>query len=630
MDCNCNMCLPSGCFRLLDRLIHFGLSTLTIVLLASGLAAQEPAEAIEQRLRADVEYLADDARQGRGVGTQGLIDSGEMIAQRFSELGLKTAIFGDSPFQDFTIPDGYEASVPDDPSSPALNWLQITGQLHLDPELGLNYTPLSLGSNGAFSGPLVFAGYGISAPNLGYDDYADLDVEGKVVIVLRKQPFQGQENSKFGEAQNSRFAYFSTKETNAASKGAAALILVNDSLTANGDSGDRLFQVTDGGRAINSKSIPTMHMLRESIDLVIQKGTGKSLAEIEKTIEETGQPFSRQLSDLVASGATEITRKQSGVRNVVGLVPGTGDLADEHLVLGAHYDHVGLGGPGSLAPGTLEVHNGADDNASGTAVLLEVARQLAQDKSENRRGILFIAFTAEERGLLGSRHYVKYPPIPLEKTVAMVNLDMVGRLHAGSLTAYGSGTAVEFPGWLQELGDRVGITLDMQPAGYGPSDHQSFHEMGLPVVHFFSGMHNQYHRPSDDANLVDWKGMRLITELTTSLIQRLATHASPLNRLRNESRARIGPNAGRQRAVLGISLDSSSDQCVVSAISEGSAAMKAGIQVDDLIVKLDDTAIDSTSELLQTMRNYRVGDEVTVRLVRSGEEIEVKAQLGAE
>lgn len=591
---------------------------------------QELPNALEQRLKADVEYLASDEREGRGIGTQGLLDSGAMIAERFADLGLNTNLFGDSPYQVFTIQDGFEATEPADASQPAKNWFQITGQTHADPELGRHWMPLSLGANGEFSGQLVFAGYGISASDLHYDDYADLDVTGKVVIVIRKQPQQGRPDSRFGEAQNSRYAYFTTKETNAALQGAAALILVNDSVTADGEAGDRLFGVSDGGRAMGSKTIPTLHVLREFIDPIIQAGTGKSLRELEELIDQTDKPASQPLSNLVASGATDIQRKQTEVRNVVGLLPGRGSLANEYLVVGAHYDHVGMGGPGSLAPGTFEVHNGADDNASGTAVLLEVARQCSADDSENRRGILFIAFTAEERGLLGSKHYVRHPPIPIERTTAMINLDMVGRLEGGSLTAYGSGTAVEFPALLEELSRQTGLRLDLQAAGYGPSDHQSFHEVGLPVIHFFTGMHNQYHRPSDDAHLIDWRGMSLVAELTSGLTMNLAKRPQQLTRLRSEGRARIGPNAGRPRAVLGINLDGSSEQCVVSVVNENSPAMKAGIQIDDVIIGIGENLIQSTSDLLRAMRGYRVGDEVSVRVVRAGEEIELNAQLGSE
>jgi len=593
-------------------------------------SAQELPDSIEQRLKADLEYLADDAREGRGVGTQGLLDAGEMIARRFSELGLNTTLFGDSPFQVFSIPDGFEPAVPSGPDQPAKNWLQIEGQSQWSPVLGTEWMPLALGSDGAFSGQLVFVGYGISATDLGYDDYANLDVTGKVVIVVRKQPGSKQENGKFGEAQNSRYAYFTTKETNAALHGAAAMILVNDHATASGEPGDRLFGVTDGGRAMSSKTIPTMHVLRETIDPIIQKGTGKSLRELEELIDQTGQPASQALAELTASGTTEIQRKQTEVRNVVGLLPGKGSLSEEFLVVGAHYDHVGMGGPGSLAPGTIEVHNGADDNASGTAVLLETARTLSYDASENRRSILFIAFTAEERGLLGSKYYVQHPPRPNEKTVAMVNLDMVGRLHEGSLTAYGSGTAVEFPGWLEELSKPIGLSLDLQAAGYGPSDHQSFHELGMPVVHFFSGMHSQYHRPNDDTHLIDLKGLAQISELTQSLTLRLATHPSPPTPLRNESRARIGPNAGRPRAVLGVSLEGNAEECVVSMVREDSAAMKAGIQPDDMIVGIDDQSIANTGDLMRAMRGYRVGDEVTVKVLRAGEELELKTQLGSQ
>jgi hypothetical protein len=608
----------------------FAAACFGLAAMAFPLAAQEDPGSMEQRLKVDLDYLAADEREGRGVGTDGLQEAGEMIAQRFAELGLKTDLFGDQPFQDFTITDGFEAAMPDSPDQAPKNRLNISGQHSADLEFGVQWMPLSLGSNGEFSGELVFVGYGISAPDLEYDDYADIDVAGKVVVVIRKQPFQAKEDGKFGNARSSRNAYFSTKESTAAGKGAAAMILVNDFMTVDNDDGDRLFSVSDGGRAIGSETIPTMHVLRDAIDPILQQALGKSLRELEALIDESGQPASQPLTGVVAAGATEIQRRQAPVRNVIGLLPGAGALADEYVVVGAHYDHVGLGGPGSLAPGTIAVHNGADDNGSGTAALLEIARQLSQDSSPDRRNILFMAFTAEERGLLGSKHYVKYPLFPLEKTVAMINLDMVGRLHDGSLTVYGTGTAVEFPGLLSELADPLALELNQQAAGYGPSDHQSFHEVGIPVMHFFTGLHNQYHRPTDDVDLIDFPGLTKITSFGAELTRRIATEKTPPTRLKNESRARIGPNPGRRRAVLGVNLDASSQQCVVSAISPESAAEKAGILVGDVIVQIDDRNIEGTDDLLQAMQFYRVDDEVTVKVLREQESLELKVKLGAE
>lgn len=601
-------------------------SILTLAIYAPWTLAQESPEDIEARLRADIVYLADDSREGRGIGTQGLVDAGQMIATRFRELGLKTELFAGQPYQDFTIPDGYQATVPSNPDQPAKNRLHFSGELSIDPKLNADWTPLALGSNGEFSGELVFAGYGISAPELEYDDYAGLDVKGKVVIVIRKQPRpSSSDDSKFGNPQNSRFAYFATKEANAAKHEAAAMILVNDGVTAGGSAGDRLFGVSDAGRGLGSQSIPTIQVLRETIDPVLQKATGKTLAELEKLIDDTQKPASQVLPGVIASGQADVTRNEAPVRNVLGLLPGSGSLAEEYVVVGAHYDHVGLGGEGSLAPGTREIHNGADDNASGTVSLLEIARQMSLDHTPNRRSILFIAFTAEERGLLGSKYYVQHPLIPIEKSVAMVNLDMVGRLDNGAVTVYGTGTAAEFPGWFDELGPLHDLKLEYQAAGYGPSDHQSFHEVGLPVIHLFTGMHGQYHRPSDDTELVDFKGMTKVALLATNLTYRLATRPEALTRQRNETRARI---TARRRGKLGITLDETTERVVISKIEDGSAAQKAGLHVGDTIRQVGDKKIETMEDLQSALENRRPKDEVVVKVLRGEQTLELKAELG--
>lgn len=618
-----------------SRRVSWGSLLLTVTCCASScqlapLRAEDIATSAVARISSDLQFLSSDELEGRNTGSEGIARAGEFIAERFAELGLDTQLFDGTPFQEFTIPGP--------PGLGALekNTLQFTGeQLAADMPilvLGENYTPLSLGSSASFSGGLAFAGFGITAPDLGYDDYANLDVAGKVVIVLRREPQQNLESSKFDGTRNSQYAYFSAKEMNAALHKAAALILVNDRVTAESAEGDQLLGVTAAGAALTDNQVPTFFFLRSVVEPMIQKATGKTLTELELAIDEQLVPQSMVLEGIEVQGETLIEQTQVPARNVVGLLPGKGSLAAEYVVVGAHYDHVGMGGEGSLAPGTIAIHNGADDNASGTTALLEVARRLAADTSENRRSIAFMAFTAEEKGLLGSKHYVRNPRFALENTVAMLNMDMVGRLTDNVLTVYGTGTADTFDGLIDRLNEISKFDIDKQPAGFGPSDHSSFYEVDIPVFHFFTGLHNQYHRPSDDFELINLEGMSRIADMVTGAALEISTTVARPALLKNSAYADVGRRPNRSaptRAIMGVQLDRTAATATLSAISDNGPAAQAGMQAGDVILSVDAKEIPSITTLTETLGAYKPGDTVKVSVLRDGETLEVEVKLGA-
>lgn len=599
---------------------------------SQALLADDLRESATQRMGEDLKFLSSDALEGRNVGSDGIKQAGEMISKRFDELGFKTDLFDGTPYQEFTIP-GPVGMGPDEQ-----NTLSITGKKV--PEslpklvLGETFTPLTLGNSGTFEAGLVFAGYGISAEELDYDDLSGVDVTGKVVIVLRKEPQQNDASSRFDGNRNSPYAYFSAKEANVAMKGAAAMILINDSQTVENAGDDILLPPEGAGAAMTEHQIPTYYCRRSVIDPLVQAATGKTIAQLEAAIDETGQPASCAIDGVTISGETSIKGMEIPVRNVIGLLPGTGNLADEFVIIGAHYDHVGMGGEGSLAPGTIAIHNGADDNGSGTTTMLEVARRLAAMPAENRRSLVFMAFTAEEKGLLGSRHYVRNPRFPLEQTVAMLNMDMVGRLNDNTLTVYGIGTAEGFDDLIDRMNERTEFRLDKQAAGLGPSDHSSFYEVNIPVFHFFTGLHNEYHRPSDDFELIDLEGMARVAEMVTGAAQEISVQAERPKLLKTEGYADVGRNSVRRnappRAVLGVQLDTTTEAVTISGLNTDSPAAKAGLQAGDVIVKLDDTAITSIEDLRNTMTGKSPGNKVMVTLQRGGETIEVEIELGRE
>jgi hypothetical protein len=575
-------------------------------------------DAAEARLLADIKYLASDELQGRAAENPGLEMAAEFIANRFAVLGLKTDLFEGKAFQEFTLDGSIEAPA-------AKNSLSISvasGEIQ-SLKLQEEYLPQTLGKNGSFDAEMVFAGYGITATDLNYDDYANIDVRGKVVIVLRKEPQANDPKSPFDGTEPSQHALFTTKEINAAKHGAAAMILVNDA-SSEAASPNSLLPLSSGGGLIKDQ-IPTLFMKRSILQEWL-KTAGRSLEEIESTIDRELKPQSFVLPGFRAKGSVAIERTKLRSINVLGLLPGQGALANQYVVVGAHFDHVGMGGAGSLAPGTIAVHNGADDNASGTVSLLECARRLAGIAKENptrdRRNILFITFSGEERGLLGSIYYVNHPRFELEQTVAMLNMDMVGRLTNNELTVYGTGTAKEFDGMLDTMNSKLAFNIQRMPEGLGPSDHESFFRKDIPVLHFFTGLHDDYHRPSDDFDKINFEGMERIARMVTDLTDRIATDANRPSFIKVTGRA--NPQSNRTRTVrLGVRLNG----MVVDRVLPRSLAEKAGIQAGDTLIAVNSQEISSRSELDTSLRKSKKGDELAIGVLRGNEKVTLKVVL---
>lgn len=317
------------------------------------------------------------------------------------------------------------------------------------------------------------------------------------------------------------------------------------------------------------------------------------------------------------------------VANVVALLPGRGALAGGAVVIGAHYDHLGRGGFGSLAPdSTGVVHNGADDNASGTAAIVEVARLLAGREAPNHRAVVFVAFTAEELGLIGSTHYVGSPARPLDSTVAMLNLDMVGRLRNGRIAAFGAETAREFPQLVDSLNIAYGLDLAASGDGYGRSDHQSFFAAGVPVLHFFTGSHEDYHRPGDDPEKINVAGIVRIARFVADLAWSLATRDAPLTFVEGEFKQ---PSvSGGYGAYLGTIPDMTGSPGGVrlSGVRSGSPADSAGIAGGDIIIGIGEFEVADLYDMTDALRTYHPGDTVTVRVRRGHEVLALTATLG--
>ena len=582
--------------------------------------------AAELRMRQDVSYLAADAREGRGPGTAGIDDAADYIANEFKRIGLKPAPNAHGYFQKFNITN--------EPTLETGSKIVVkrTSGSNISFDDKTDFSPLALGDSGKVAGKkIVFAGYGITAKDaslkLDYDDYSGLDVKDKVVLILRREPQLNDEKSAFAGKSNTAYAEFRHKATNAFQHGAAAVLLVNN--VAGSEGKDPLMPFRAAGMGRNS-TIPFVQISRGKADEILKSAAAPALEQLEKEIDADGKPHSRELKDVSTDLEVNIVRKGIAVKNVVGVLEGSGPLADETLVIGGHYDHLGFGGEGSLAFGSKEIHNGADDNASGTTMVMEMARRLASQRDPLPRRVVFILFSAEERGLLGSQHYVDNPLFPLDKTVAMVNFDMVGRLNeAKDLTIYGTGSSPTFDSIVDGLGKASGFNIKKINDGTGPSDHQSFYLKNLPVLFFFTGTHKEYHRPVDDVETINFQGMGRVANLTELVLLDLARR--PERPVFTKVAARpAGPGRVSLRAYLGSipDYDDAGKGVKLSGVQTGSPAEKGGLKGGDIVIKMAGKPVGTIQDYMESLSTGKPGDEVEVVVKRDGKDVLLKVKLG--
>jgi len=601
---------------------------LVLVAVVAPLVARADEAAVRERLREAVTWLAAPEREGRGPGTAGIEAAADWVAGRFAELGLEPP--GGERFQPF--PMTLEARL----GPEAENTAEILGPPGPDGEprriplqLGSDFTPLAAGGSGDFDLPLAFAGYGITALAEGYDDYAPLAARGAAVIVLRQEPQKNDPHSVFDGNQASQHAALARKVANASEHEAAGLVFCND---ASGD--ESLMAFTRAGSGSEERALPVLHVRRQVVEELVRDALGRELAAIQSGIDEALAPASAALDGWRIRGRTAIEREKTQGRNVLALLPGQGRAAAagaaaidprETVVLGAHYDHLGSGGAESAAPGERAVHHGADDNASGTAVLVEVARRLAAGPPLPR-GVLFAAFSGEERGLLGSGRYTADPAVPLADTVAMVNLDMVGRLDGDKVVVHGTGTGTG----LDTLVDRHfavhGLTAAKEPGGFGPSDHASFYARKIPVLHLFTGSHGDYHRPTDTADKINVEGMARLADLVTDIVRELAS--APERPAYVEVASKMFARGG-DRPYFGSIPDfgKPGGGYALAGVSRESPAARAGLRGGDVIVRLGTSAVTNLEDFDSALRKHKGGDTVPVVVRRDGAEVRLDVVL---
>uniref|UniRef100_A0A832HZ57 M28 family peptidase n=1 Tax=Eiseniibacteriota bacterium TaxID=2212470 RepID=A0A832HZ57_UNCEI len=560
-----------------------------------------------------VRTLADPRWEGRGVGTAGLDSAAAWIAGRMAAIGLRPAGEGGGWFQPFEVTTGVEVESP--------TACEVAGRRV---EAGPSFQPLGFSANGVVRAPVVFAGYGITAPELGHDDYAGLDVRDRLVLVFTGEPGEMDSTSRFSGLVNTPHAELRTKAINAREHGALGLLVVNGPLHHAGEPLRR--PRTDGGGYMSSGLIAAR--LAEDLAAALVRATGRSLEELQRAIDASG-PQSTALPE-TATVTVTLRRTRATVKNVVGAIPGRDSART--IVVGAHYDHLGYGGDSSLSPDERAPHVGADDNASGTAALLRVAERLARRAAGRapEHHLVFAAFTAEESGVLGSGHFVDRPPRPAATIGFMLNMDMVGRLKDNRLLVLGTGTAAELPAILEGANRAAGFALTSTADGFGPSDHTSFYKRRVPVLMLFTGPHTDYHRPSDTWDKIHYAGLARIADFAAAVVESIdARPRLTYQQTRGDSATGRGAGGG-YGAYLGTIPDFSQTEggVLLSGVRGGSPAEQAGFKAGDVIVKFDGVAVDNLYDYTFALRSRKPGQQVRVTVKRDGRETDLVATLG--
>src|SRR5271157_2171278 len=455
----------------------------------------------------DIKRLAAPDMEGRGAGTQGLAKASKYLEHRYKSLGLRPA--GTNGYlQPFTVTTG--AKLKSDNSL-----TEEMGGKKQALVLNQDFVPASFSSSGAFAGSVMFVGYGASADEFQYDDYSGVDGKDKIVVVLRYEPeIFGDKSGHQGLTQHSQLI---TKAINARNHGAKAVIFINGKLGEGEEDLLMRFGSVSGPQDVGIMLLQVKNAVTESWF----QAAGKSLTEVQQQINHMGKPASFAFpQSLQLSLKVDIEARHARVNNVLAYLPGK---TSEYIIIGAHYDHLGYGDSNSLAPSQIgQIHPGADDNASGTAGVLELARIFAPMKGKLDRGILFASFSGEELGLLGSAEWVKQPTLPLDKCVAMLNMDMIGRIKDQKVYIGGVGTGSTFKSILETAAQPASFKIEYSSGGYASSDHTSFVVKHIPVLFFFSGLHADYHKPSDSWEKIDPVSAAHLLDLIANVAEQIA------------------------------------------------------------------------------------------------------------
>ncbi|MGK9477973.1 M28 family peptidase [Melioribacter sp. OK-6-Me] len=561
-------------------------------------------------LKAHLFYLASDDMKGRFSGSPEEKIVANYIKDQFELYGLEP-LFNGNYFQDFKFIERLELT-----SNNSAEIIIDNEKLRL--KINQDYIPISFSGKAKLKAPLVFAGYGISSSNLEYDDYDSINVAGKIVIILKDHPEHDSAHSDFDIYSSLR-----SKASTARDKGAAGIIFINGYYTSE----DNLTELRyDGAPAIND--FPIIHVKRDIIEKLF-KVHKLDLTEIQKRIDSTRKSNQINFEDCFAEIHTDIKEVENYARNVGGIIKSNYN-SDEYIVIGAHFDHLGIDQlrSSSMYRGNdSQIHNGADDNASGTSALLELAEALAASRTELKRNLIFVAFSGEELGILGSTYMTNNSPVPLDKIIAMVNMDMVGRLNEeNSLTVIGAGTSSKWKPLLNEK-NKYDLKLTFDDSGTGGSDHQAFSNKNIPVLFFFTGTHSDYHKPSDDADKINYEGEKKVVSYILDVINGIDKLEEKPDYVKVT--APTNKRIGRSKVYVGTvpEFGYNGEGYKLSGVTEGSPAAKAGLVSGDIIIRFGNKKIGNIYDFMYTIAEYKPGDKVDVVVLRNGKELKFTLEL---
>jgi hypothetical protein len=599
------------------NLIKFLAVTAVLTFTTSPYAASQVAATMEgQRVLDHVRVLASDSCAGRGPGSAGIEKAAAYITDYFSQLRLRQG--GRAGYADtFSMTTGIKTGPKNTVSFGVLIErpgvpLDQTKPIQIGWKVGADYQPYGFSESGVATGDIAFVGYGITSSS--YDDYAGIDVKGKIAIMLRGLPKWAEKNESMRQLSSIR-----TKATAAREKGALAVIFVNK----NGDSADVLERFGLDRLGKNSGIIALQ--ARRSTCAKVFPAKGTSLFVAEQEIEKTQKPKSFLLANTTANLSVDLVFQESITQNIIGIVEGTDPrLRNEYVVVGAHYDHIGMGDENSLASTTEPmIHFGADDNASGTAGVLELAQ--AFKRKPAKRSIVFMTFSGEEKGLLGSKHWVSNPTIPINQVAAMINLDMIGRLKDGKLNIQGTGTSSIWPRVIDSAKAGLPLTVTTTADGFGPSDHSSFTAKNIPVLFYFTGLHGDYHRPSDTWDKVNADGIATVVKMVEKTVRIIADSAArPEFTKGAEKPAAQQSSSIALKVTFGIIPDYGDDPqgLHITGVKPGSPAEKGGLIGEDIITAVGPTTVKNIYDLMAALGTFKPGDTTTVKVIRDGKTLE--------
>jgi hypothetical protein len=581
---------------------------------AAMLAASSAPQADPNRYVADIKALASPEMEGRGAGTKGLIRAEHLIEKRYKELHIEPAgVKGYA--QPFSVVTGAHLK------SDNRCVVQTTDKKQ-ELKIEQDFVPFSFSASGQVTAPVMFAGYGATADEFHYDDYAGLDVKDKIIVVLRHEPSGFAEKSAHhGLTQHSQLI---TKAINARNHGAKALVVITGNL---GDGEEDV--LTRFGSVSGPENVGiVMVQVKNAVADGWFQSAGKSLKEVQEQINSSTKPASFDFPDtLHLSLNIDIETMRATVNNVLAWLPGQ---TDEYVIIGAHYDHLGRGNFDSLAPSQIgQIHPGADDNASGTAGVLELARLLAPERGKLKRSILFMDFAGEELGLLGSAEWVKEPTRPLAKAVAMINMDMIGRIKDDKVYIGGVGTGSTFKTVLDQAQKEAPFKIEYSAGGYSSSDHTSFVTKKIPVLFFFSGLHSDYHKPSDTWDKINGASAARLLDMVESVAVQLAnTDQPPAFQVVAEEKP-LGGGGGGYGPYFGSVPDFGQVENGVkfSDVRPNSPAAKAGLKAGDILVQFGDKPIKNLYDFTDALRRSKVGDVVEVKVLRDGQPVTASVKL---